>query len=153
MLNITNCSVMKTLKFGLFALFVLFTFSTIQSCSNTPNESRAKKDLTKMINEQSKGKISLVDFKKINGFKNTILGQEVYTIQYSYTILFNDQGWKLGNELSGYFGNFIVYDEEPNVGFDILNRKAKHFEKGEKYDLQGVFVYAKTDNGWEITKF
>ena len=144
---------MNATKKVFFQILTMSILIGIYSCSSTPSQSDAKKTLEDMINQQSEGKITLAEFKKTNGVKNEIFGQEVYQLEFSYTIEFNQECWKVGNALEGYFSNFKVWDKEPELGFNLFGATTKHFDKGEKMTLKGAYTYEKTENGWRKVKF
>ena len=133
-----------------YLLLLSLTIFSLASCSTDPSSSDGKGILGEKISEESKGKIKLISFEKTNAIKKSMFGQEQYTLEYSATIEFQQEGWVGEN-----FNNFQIRDKK-SEGWDeyflsISNGNSKHFNIGDKVKLTGKMTFEKTEKGWRPT--
>lgn len=135
-----------------FISLVTFVLSSINSCSFIDNkESKVQDYLQDKVVSESQGAIKLENLKKINGYKQDVLGMKMYVIEWSANILVQKEIWKVGNNIEGYWQSFSVTVEEP----DFLNAYANvnapmHLGTGALINITGEAQLHKTEQGWRV---
>lgn len=137
----------------------------IQTTTNSENSAASKDEIKKneavkklevYIKNKIKGPvISFTGFKKTNGKLQDNFAGKAYIIYCNVDILFNSDGWKVGNDFEGYWSNFYVYPSRPD-----LSNSIDYYSSGTKFYAKGTFLtfgceatMSETDNGYEIESF
>jgi hypothetical protein len=116
----------------------------LAGCSSTPSASEGREVLEKQIENQSKGVIKLLTFRKTDGQEGELMGVRLYAMDFQADIEFNqDCYW------GGPFGGFEVMTGEPgpfNAFMFMGKRKAR---AGERFTISGKLQFQKTEKGWK----
>ena len=130
------------------------------NADNVPKDdtiSGIKDYLQKRVTTESAGAITLSSFSRVNGYEQELT--KMYVLEWQAEILFQQQGWKLGDFFVGFWQDFQVFPQKPGGGLDNLllaasgKGDAKHFNKGTKIRLTGDCVLRKTEQGWRTENF
>ena len=124
---------------------ILFT-----GCSGgKPSEGAGKTMLGKHIQDESKGNIKLVNFKKTNGQGD----EHSYQMEYEAEIEFLANGSWLSN--SGIAGStaFVFSSQQYNNNGGISQllgeiNGANSVQQGQRKKVKGVLQFQKTEKGW-----
>ena len=138
---------------NILLLSSIVSLFSLVSCSSDPGQSEGREIMENKINKESKGIIELVKFKKTNGIKQNIIPeQEVYVLEYSAVIAFQQECWKSKAPFEGAWSDFYVKNKKPRKSFDAswLGYSSKHYNKGDEIAFKGKLNFEKTDNGWRI---
>ncbi|MBS1624706.1 MAG: hypothetical protein JST83_11840 [Bacteroidetes bacterium] len=138
----------------LIAVFALmFCMNPLSSCKGLEDTRPdiAKQYLKDRIAEQSHGAISLVSFEKTDGKDQTLLGMTWYEMTFTFQVRIDQQCWKVGNGIEGYFSNFVTYAEKPDFWKQYENAgQASLFTQGFTQTLKGKATFEKSENGWAV---
>jgi hypothetical protein len=116
----------------------------LAGCSSTPSASEGRDVLEKQIQEQSKGMIKLLDFRKTDGQAGELMGVRVYAMDFEAEVEFQEDCY-----WGGPFGGFEVMTGEPgpfNAFMFMGKRKAR---AGERATISGKLQFQKTEKGWQ----
>lgn len=143
---------MKTLinKKVFLAISIIFPL-IISGCSTKPSERDAKKVFENLLENQTKGKVKLVDFKNLNAEEGEFLGVKIYAVEFNSEIEFLEECYYRTRDkfLDGQVPG-IVIDKPVNFGFGEINMFGlKKAEPGMKEELNGVLLFEKNEKGWK----
>jgi len=106
------------------------------------------------MQQESKGLIRLVSFRKTDGVLKEFMGIKVYELSYAAEIEFtNDCTWSGGNELMGWDGRFNASpgSTDPSDGatnFFMATQGQESATKGKRINISGKVNFEKTERGW-----
>jgi len=121
----------------LFAATVLAA-TFLVGCSGPPSESAGKQIVQKQIQEQSKGLIQLVSFRKTNATG----GDAAYSMEYEVEIEFLDTVRVFQDpNMNGPF-----YAEKGTMSASTFMMQQR--QKGERVKQSGTITFSKTEKGW-----
>lgn len=133
------------------AISFFFVF-TLFSCADKQS-SIAKEKLQSLILSQSKGIIQLTSFKKTNGQESIVNGVNYYKMDFNGVLEFQNECWKAGNNIEGWFRNFSVMTAQPQAGWNsYLAGDTKHFNRGDIIEMSGIAFLEKSERGWKCTE-
>lgn len=134
-------------QFIFYFLFLLFV-----SCDKSgepeislPTEEMAEKIVEDIITLNSEDKVSLVEFKKVNGIEMEHLGADAYGMEFTGSVIFNKSGLSAVHEK--FFrkkGFLLILDQKPFQSYTYY----KQVEKGTVMNITGVILFLNTENGW-----
>ncbi len=107
----------------------------------------SKNLLESMIRNQSNGAISLESFDKVDG---KIVNINVYQLFFTATIIINEEIWKPGNAVEGWFHNFTVLKSQPQGWDSYLAGDPKNYKKGQRIKIKGKSTLEKREKGWTV---
>ena len=113
--------------------------------ATVPTESSVNTFLRNQVTEQSGGALSLTGFRKTNGYEERLTG--MYVIEWQAEILFEQNGYKVGDVFVGYWQDFRL---SARPGDDFMGRKPIHFDKGTTIRLTGIAMLRNTEKGWRL---
>jgi len=116
----------------------ILTALFLAGCSGPPSESVGKQIVEKQIQEQSKGLIKLVSFRKTNATG----GDSAYQMEYEVEIEFADDVRVFRDAMMA--GPF--YAERGVVSPTLFMMQQRR--KGEKLKQTGTLGFEKTEKGW-----
>jgi hypothetical protein len=138
---------MKNLVFSILTPLLLI----ISTSCNDKKESNVSDFIAQRINSQSQGTIKLSDFKKTNGYEQEMMGMKMYVLEWAADILVQNEIWKVGNNLEGYWQSFNVTLKKPDYWNAYANANMpKHFGTGASIHLTGDSRLHKTEKGWIV---
>jgi len=115
-----------------------------------PSESDGRAVLEQKIQQQSKGLIRLVSFRKTDGVARETMGMKLYDLMYSAEIeLTNDCYWGDGGRL-GWQGGFFA--ERPTGGISQMVEYSKSGKKGQREQVSATLGFERTENGWSLVR-
>ena len=132
------------MKFLLAMLFsVLVAAASVPQHSSTPSLSECRSMVQKRIQGESKGVITVVDFKKVLDAQAENGGKKIYGMQFEGSIRFNsDCYWRPDH-------GFQVYKSgRPTADDSRLGQKTKALS-GERKKVVGQLRFVKERSGWE----
>jgi hypothetical protein len=104
--------------------------------------------LRQAVISQSGGALSLSSFEKTNGYEQDVT--KMYVLEWQAEILFQQEGYKAGDAIIGYWQNFRVLQQQPSALDSLIVGNTIHFNKGARVRLTGDSVLRKTEQGWRI---
>src|SRR5207249_3708676 len=113
----------------------------------TPIEATVNAALMYRLTMESGGALLLTSFRKTNGYER---GYGLYVIEWQAEILFEQEGYKPGNAIIGYWQDFRVLQQQPGTLDSLVVGNTIHFNKGARIRLTGDSVLRKTEQGWRI---
>lgn len=140
------------MKKSILTTMVIVALVQMTSCSLTDNrESKVNEYLQERVNSESKGILKLDKFKKTNGYSQDVMGTTIYVLEWEADISTNQNIWKFGNGLVGYWQSFRVMTTQPGY-WDayVAGGGTKYFGAGTLIHLTGESKLQKTDNGWRV---
>lgn len=94
--------------------------------------------------------LKYVSFKKTNGVLRNVNGQYIYEIDFELTIQFLRDGYKIGNGMVGYWGDFRVWPQQPVLHEpDSFIYNSVLYPAGTVAVLEGVADMESSDNGYQ----
>jgi hypothetical protein len=140
---------MRTLSIVTTAMLVLFiaTPNTVAQRRKTgiPLESTVSAALKYRVTVESNGALSVASFRKTNGYDS---GNGLYVVEWQAEVLFEQEGYKAGNAIIGYWEDFRVLRQQPSNLDAIVVGNTIHFDKGVRVRLTGDSALRKTEQGW-----
>lgn len=122
------------------------------SCSfnSEPDISLGKDAVKNLISKQSKIQMTLSNFTKSNGIKREIMGQAVYTMEFTGQIRVEQKCWQrgLGHLLIDF--DFLETLPQYNNAYYVGMSKTI-FYKGALLNCVGKINFEKTEQGWRET--
>ncbi len=103
-----------------------------------------------MIQNQSNGAISLESFDKIDGKE---INSNTYQLYFTGIIIINEEIWKPGNSIEGWFHNFSVLKSEPRGWDSFLAGEPKNYKKGQRVKIKGHSILERRERGWTVIQF
>jgi hypothetical protein len=136
----------------IYAIVSVLVLTLINSCGLTDSkESNVHEYLKQKVISESQGALKLENFKKTNGYEQNILEIKGYIIEWQADISTQQEIWKSGNFLAGYWSNFGVRTKQPgSMDEMMMASSSKHFNKGAKIRLTGDSYLQKTEQGWRV---
>lgn len=140
----------------------LFNSNVAESKPEENNEKSGASDIAKnylsnIIHANSRGILSLTNFKKVNGIQKDVFGQKIYEVEYEVYVEFLSNGFAGGNNLIGYFNDFSVVASPPSsmygTGTDNFGNNYKPYPKGQNVRFTGTVTLENTDNGYRHMKY
>lgn len=104
--------------------------------------------LKQRVAAQSRGAISLVSFRKTNGYEQG--NSQLYVLEWQSDIIFEQSGYKAGDMFVGYWQDFSVLSQKPGTLDSLVVGDTIRFDKGTKVRLTGNSTLRKTEQGWRI---
>ncbi len=96
---------------------------------------------------QSRGALSLSSFQKTNGYEDQLT--KMYILEWQAEIVFQQEGYKMGNSFEGYWKDFRVLQQQPGP-LESIGMNPLHFNKGARIRLSGDSTFRKTEQGWRL---
>lgn len=131
---------MKKIPLLLFACILL----GLSGCATDPTEV-AKNIIAQRLTTETKGKLKLGEFTKINATKENVFGVDLYELEYRFTaVALEDGGW-----ISSMLGNQVwLWDITDTDGDRFAKRHL--IKKGEVFTSMPhcKITLKKTENGW-----
>ncbi len=109
-------------------------------------ELAVKSVLNQRVAAQSRGDISLLNFRKTNGFEQG--SSQLYVVEWQADIIFEQAGYKAGDMFVGYWQDFSVLQQKPGTLDSLVVGNTIRFDKGTKVRLTGNSTLRKTEQGW-----
>ena len=136
----------------IYAIVSILSLVLINSCGLTDNrESKVHDYLQQRVTSESQAALRLDNFKKINGYDQNIAGMKRYIIEWQADISTQQEIWKSGNFLAGYWSDFGVMHKQPGSMDELMMASSsKHFNAGTKIRLTGDCYLQKTEQGWRV---
>ncbi len=136
----------------IYVFISLFVMILINSCGLTnTREAQVHDFLQQKVTSESQGALKLDNFKKINGYDQNIAGMKRYIIEWQADISTQQEIWKGGNFLVGYWSDFRVMAKQPSSMDELMMASSsKHFNTGTKIRLTGNSYLQKTEQGWRV---
>ncbi|MCU7933929.1 MAG: hypothetical protein KZQ99_03495 [Candidatus Thiodiazotropha sp. (ex Dulcina madagascariensis)] len=137
--------------------FLLLSSIIVIGCSaSLPAGGDAEEYMEERMESESKGRIVLIDFNKLNGIEKKHNGMDYYVLEFKMVMEFQeDCRW-----VTGHLGKFKGFETKKvkdiqgglagwqnafaNPGTDV--------KKGLRARLYGSIVYEKTENGWRVAQ-
>jgi len=115
-----------------------------------PSESDGRAALEQKVQQQSKGLIRLVSFRKTDGVARETMGMKLYDLMYSAEIeLTDDCFWGDGGRI-GWQGGFFA--ERPTGGMSQIVEYAKSGKRGHREHVSATLGFQRTENGWSLIR-
>jgi len=118
--------------------------------SRLPSESDGRAALEQKIQQQSKGLIRLVSFRKTDGVEQVVMGMKAYQLTYTAEIELTDDCFWGDGGLLGWQGNFFA--ERPTGGISQRVEYSKSGRKGHQEQISATLTFQRTENGWSIVR-
>jgi hypothetical protein len=123
------------------------------------NEERAAKlYFESVVKSESEGILALSTFNKDNGIKQQFLGMNLYEIEFTAEIIFEEIGYKCVGSEGINWSNFYVSSDSvkacqfhPEGGIYAIY--PYEFDKGANIRLTGSVMLEETDNGWRGSSY
>ena len=103
--------------------------------------------LRQAVISQSRGALTLSSFQKTNGYEQEVT--KMYVLEWQAEILFEQEGYKMGNGFVGYWQDFRILQQRPGT-LDSIGMSPIHFNKGARIRLTGDSTFRKTEQGWRL---
>lgn len=103
--------------------------------------------LRQAVLSQSSGALILSSFQKINGYEQGVT--KMYVLEWQAEIVFQQEGYKMGNVFVGYWQDFRILQQQPGP-LESIGNSPKHFNKGARIRLTGDSTFRKTEQGWRL---
>lgn len=124
-------------------------------CSSKPSDGDGKQAIQNQINQDSQGRIKLVEFHKTNGQLAEVNAVKVYSLEFKAEIEFaSDCKWITG--LGGSMMGFRTA-QLPNKSLGALAQFAADdgmpgtiVKQGQQVKISGVIRFEKKENGWSV---
>jgi hypothetical protein len=126
--------------------------SSAKSTSSAGPDDRAQAVnavLEQAVISQSRGALTLSSFRKTNGYEQEVT--KMYVLEWQAEIVFQQEGYKMGNFFVGYWQDFRVLQQQPGT-LDSIGMSPKHFNKGARIRLAGDSTFRKTEQGWRLER-
>jgi len=141
-------------SFGLFSLLLSFAV-VFSGCSSKPSDGDGEQAIQNQINQDSQGRIKLVEFHKTNGQLAEVNAVKVYNLEYEAVIEFTGNcKWITG--LGGIEMGFRT-SQLPNRSLGALAQFAADdampgtiVKQGQQVKISGVIRFEKKENGWSV---
>ena len=141
-----------------FLSLPIFFLLSCSSLDGLPTEEMALNKLKQSeFGDRTNDFIEIVEFKKTNGVKQTIFGQDIYKLEYSLKIKFkqnahsvfsNDlKNFETDKELDKWIYSHPMRSSSGN-NYPIYYAKYKHFKKGQVVEINDNVEFQKAENGW-----
>ena len=131
-------------------LFLLATMFAIASCGGALDQrpTIAEDYLRKLIAEQSKDKIELMSFEKMDGVEREIAGAQTYVLEFKAVVKIKERLHKdCGGGGCDCWESFHVHDKQKS-GWAGCERK--QLRANYQFQLLGELHMLKSDNGWRV---
>lgn len=142
-----NTSNLKQSSFLILLIFLVI----ISGCSTKPSDKDGRQVLENLLEEQTKGKVKLVDFKKLNAEEGELMGVKLYGIEFEAEVEFLEECYyRVREEFLDGITPGIVIDKPMRFGWGEVNMfglKKAHPSMREK--LSGKLLFEKTEKGWK----
>lgn len=122
---------------------VIAVMLPLAACSLPPSASNAHNALARQIQEESQGRIRLVNFSKTNGLEAETNGVKIYKFEYQAEIEFADECWWAGQP-----GHFAADPVKASVWDALGHVLQRRMRKGQREKLSGTLEFEKTERGW-----
>jgi len=127
----------------------------MSGCSSKPSDGDGKQAIQNQINQDSQGRIKLVEFRKTNGQLAEVNAVKVYSLEFEAEIEFTgDCKWITG--LGGSEMGFRT-SQLPNKSLGALAQFAADdgmpgtiVKQGQQVKISGVIRFEKKENGWSV---
>lgn len=134
----------------LFPVFLLSCSSHngLPFTDDLPNEEMALKKVKAEMNDVTIACIEIIDFKKTDGVKQNVFGQDMYRMSYTVKYRFKQNA----HQPFLNHGSLYYYDDkEYKIGLKHMNSPGDyyHFKKGEELQKNDAIMFEKTENGWQ----
>jgi hypothetical protein len=103
--------------------------------------------LRQAVISQSGGALALSSFQKTNGYEQE--GTKMYVLEWQAEIVFQQEGYKMGNGFVGYWQDFRILQQPPGP-LESIGMSPRHFNKGARIRLTGDSTFRKTEQGWRL---
>jgi hypothetical protein len=103
------------------------------------------------VSSESGGTLALQSFERTNGFTSGAGGRELYTVEWRARVLVNQDVWKGGNALVGYWDSFGVITREPGTWQSMaIGGDPKKITRGTIIEFDGSATLLRTERGWRV---
>gem|GEM_PF-1271635 len=131
---------------------VLFLFA---GCSLKPSEGDGKQAIQNQINQDSQGRIKLVEFQKMNGQLAEINSIKVYSLEFEAKFEFTEDckwlvgvldrkyGFQTSKLPSSALGGLAQFAEDTQNPGTVMKR-------GQQVKVTGLIRFEKKENGWSV---
>jgi hypothetical protein len=110
--------------------------------------------LQQKLAAESQGALTLADYKKSNGYSQDVGGMKLYVLEWQARLLVQQDAWKAGNGLIGYWNDFSVMTTKPGYWESFGAASVPTLLKsGTTIRLTGRSTALKTEQGWRIQEF
>ena len=114
--------------------------------------------LRQRVTTESRGMLTLSSFRKTNGYAGP-QGPNLYVLEWQADVAVQQDIWKAGDGMVGYWQNFGVMVQQPGTMDQLFlagsgqGGSAKRFAKGTQLRLAGDCMLRKTEQGWRMEAF
>jgi len=125
-------------------LYVTALFACLWGCADN-REPLARQHLEAQVTANSNGALTLLAFKKTNGFNQERDGMKLYTLEWEAQLQAQANGWKAG------WSDFRLPSSRPNaLEAAVMGVSTHHILKGATAVLLGKSTLQKADRGWRV---
>jgi len=130
---------MRTAPFTNFAILAvpMLVALFLVGCSGPPSESVGEHIIAKKIQDQSKGLIKLVSFRKTNAVSE----RNCYAMAYEVEVQFQDDAGFAPSQINEFYAQRGIITQ------GVMN-PLEQKRKGETMKRTGSLVFLKTEKGW-----
>jgi len=130
------------------SFFILVLVLLLSGCGGPPGESSGQALIERRIQDQGKGNIKLVSFRKTNA-----TGDDAsYQLEYEAEIEFEADGaWTKGSDMAAAVSfEFSTQQAGQTATMGLMNSVlgTQNVRRGEHATVQGTIRFEKTENGW-----
>jgi hypothetical protein len=137
---------MRTVRRGTLAVLLLAG----TACSDA-REALVRQHMADEIAKQSDGALALTQFAKTNGVERVLGGEKLYSLEWTADVTVQEDVWKGGNAIEGYWSSFSVMRAQPDMWGNLLTGgNAREYVKGATVTLIGEAQLQLADNGWRV---
>ncbi len=116
------------------------------TCNTKPSDELAKESFVQLVSKESNGHIQSYGFHKTNGVASEVMGQKMYTYEYSDQLRFNSSCY-MEDEVAISIPVTNFNCREKPSGSAMHSTK---FFKGALANISGDLSFIKKENGWEL---
>lgn len=141
---------MKSFKVNSVFLLICMVFTLASCMSPDPGSTQGENALKENISQESKIPVTISNFTKTNGIKREVMGQPIYTMEFSTQI-------RIGQK-SGFTGEYAIlkniipiekFGEYYSIYWHDLKKTILY--EGALIGYDGEITFEKTEKGWRST--
>lgn len=141
---------MKSFKVNSVFLLICMVFTLASCMSPDPGNTQGENVLKEKISQESKIPMTISNFTKTNGIKREVMGQPIYTMEFSTQIKIGQKSGFLGN--SAFLEEFLPMEQFKSY-YSIYYAKYEKtiIYEGALIGYDGEITFEKTEKGWRST--
>lgn len=141
---------MKSFKVNSVFLLICMVFTLASCMSPDPGSTQGENALKENISQESKIPVTISNFTKTNGIKREVMGQPIYTMEFSTQIRIGQKSGFTGE--SAILKNIIPiekFGEYYSIYWHDLKKTILY--EGALIGYDGEITFEKTEKGWRST--